>query len=192
MIEIREKGKYAAAILVVSIVIPLVVAFLLFMPEKMDFSGGFSKFLPHVNGFINTLTSGILLTGFVFIKNGQIIQHKRMMSTAFFLGLIFLVSYVFYHASNPSTIYGDSNGNGVLELEEAAGIGPWRYVYLTILVSHILLAIVVVPFVLFAFYYALSARFDMHIKIVRYTLPVWLYVSVTGVVVYLMISPYYK
>jgi putative membrane protein len=192
MIEIREKGKFTTAILVVSIVIPLLVAFLLFMPEKMDFSGRLSKLLPHFNGFLNTLTSGILLIGFVFIKNGRISQHKMMMSSAFILGLIFLVSYVIYHATNPSTIYGDSNGNGVLELEEAAGIGPWRYVYLAILVSHILLAIVVVPFVLFSFYYALSARFDLHKKIVRYTLPVWLYVSVTGVVVYLMISPYYS
>jgi putative membrane protein len=192
MIEARLKGKYTIIILGVSIIIPLVVAILLFMPEKADLSARFTKFLPHFNGFLNTLTSGILLIGFLFIKNGQVIRHKRMMSTAFVLGIVFLVSYIIYHATNPSTIYGDSNGNGVLELEEAAGIGSWRYVYLAILASHILLAIIVVPFVLFSFYYALTTRFDMHKKIVRYTLPVWLYVSVTGVVVYLMISPYYN
>ncbi|MBR9999719.1 MAG: DUF420 domain-containing protein [Cyclobacteriaceae bacterium] len=192
MTEVRLKGKHTVTIMVVSVIIPLVVALLLFMPEKINLSGGWSTFLPHLNGFLNTLTSGILLLGYIFIKNGRVSQHKIMMSSAFVLGTVFLISYITYHATTASTIFGDSNGNGILELQEAAGIGAWRYIYLAILVSHILLAIIVVPFVLFAFYYALTARFDMHRKIVRYTLPVWLYVSVSGVVVYLMISPYYN
>lgn len=186
------KGKHSVTITIVSIVVPLLVALLIFMPEKINFSGSWSRFLPHLNGFLNTLTCGVLLAGFVFIKNGMIKQHKWMMSTAFALGTLFLISYIIYHASNPSAIFGDSNGNGVLELDEASGIGNWRYIYLAILASHILLAIVVVPFVLFSFYYALKGRFEIHKKIVRYTLPIWLYVSVTGVVVYLMISPYYS
>ena len=105
--------------------------------------------------------------------------------------MLFLVSYIIYHATSESTIFGDSNGNGILEMEEADQIGPLRKIYLAILFSHILLAAVVVPFVLFAFYFALTDRFEKHKKTVRFTLPVWLYVSVTGVVVYLMISPYY-
>ena len=186
------KKKHTATILVVSVLVPLLVALLIFMPEKINNSGNWSRFLPHLNGFLNTVTCAVLLIGFIFIKNGMIKQHKMMMTSAFAMGTIFLISYIIYHATNPSAIFGDSNGNGVLELDEASGIGNWRYIYLAILASHILLAIVVVPFVLFSFYYALKGRFEMHRKIVRYTLPVWLYVSVTGVVVYLMISPYYK
>lgn len=189
--EYINKGKYTLTILMVSVIIPLVVAILLFMPEKLYTRGEWTQILPHLNGLINTLTIGILLIGFLFIKSGRIRQHKISMITAFIFGVLFLVSYVTYHATSPSTVYGDLNGNGNLELEEASKIGIWRYIYLIILASHIILAIVVVPFVLFSLYYALASRFDMHKKTVRYTLPVWLYVSITGVIVYLMINPYY-
>jgi putative membrane protein len=187
-----QKGKYTLTILVISVIIPLVVAILLFMPEKFITRGEWIKILPHLNGLINTLTTGILLIGFIFIKSGKIKQHKISMITAFSLGVAFLISYLIYHSTSSSTVFGDSNGNRILELEEASKIGPWRYIYLAILTSHILLAIVVVPFVLFSLYYAFTSRFDLHKKTVRYTLPVWLYVSITGVIVYLMINPYYR
>jgi putative membrane protein len=190
---IRVKGKYTVTILLISVIIPLAVAILILIPGKIDHRGGeWLRILPHLNGLINTLTAGILLIGFIFIKAGKIKQHKISMLTAFSLGILFLISYVIYHSIFPSTLLGDVNGNGILETDESSEIGGLRYIYLTILASHILLALVVVPFVLFSVYYALTARFDMHKKTVRYTLPIWLYVSITGVIVYLMISPYYK
>lgn len=192
MADNQTKSKYTITILVVSVVIPLAVAILLLMPEKINTRGDWIKILPHLNGLINTLTTGVLLIGFIFIKSGRIRPHKISMLTAFSLGVLFLISYLIYHSTSPSTIFGDVNGNGILELDESSKIGGMRYVYLAILASHILLAIVVVPFVLFSIYYALVARFDIHKKTVRYTLPIWLYVSITGVVVYLMISPYYN
>ncbi len=190
--EKSVKGKYTVTILLISVVIPMAVGILLLMPEKINTRGEWVKILPHVNGLINTITTGILLVGFIFIKHGKIKQHKISMLTSFSLGVIFLISYVIYHSTSTSTIFGDINGNGNLEIEESSEIGGLRYIYLVILASHILLAIMVVPFVLFSIYYALTSRFDLHKKTVRYTLPVWLYVSITGVVVYLMISPYYS
>jgi len=192
MAEQRTKSKNTVIILVISVVVPLLVALLIFMPDKINLAGNWLKLLPHLNGLLNTLTCGILIIGYIFIRHGRISQHRLMMSTAFILGSVFLVSYIVYHSTTISAIYGDRNGNGMLDLQESSIIGTWRYIYLAILASHILLAIIVVPFVLFSFYYALSGRFDKHKKIVRYTLPVWLYVSATGVVVYLMISPYYN
>ena len=187
----NEDLKYRIWIILLSVLVPVAVAFLLFMPEKLSIAGDWVGFLPHLNGMINSVTSLILIMGFVFIRYNRIDYHRTAMTSAFLLGALFLVSYVIYHAAAPSTVFGDVNGNGVLEVSEADQIGPMRNIYLAILMSHILLAAIVVPFVLFAFYYALSGRFDKHKKIVRITLPVWLYVSITGVVVYLMISPYY-
>lgn len=192
MSDNKTKGKFTITILVVSVIVPLVVAILLLMPEKINIKGDWIKILPHLNGLINTVTTGVLLIGFIFIKSGKIRSHKISMLTAFSLGILFLISYLIYHSTSVSTVFGDINGNGILELNESSKIGGMRYVYLAILASHILLAIVVVPFVLFSVYYALVSRLEMHKKTVRYTLPIWLYVSITGVVVYLLISPYYN
>lgn len=192
MLSAKKDNTYLKLIWVLSIAIPVVVGFLMYNPAKMSFESGWVSFLPHLNGVLNTTTSIALIAGFTFIKQKKIAYHKACMLVAFTLGSVFLISYVVYHASAPSTIFGDANGNGVLEEVELATLGSLRTVYLFILLSHILFAIVVVPFVLFALYYALSRNFEKHKKIVRYTFPIWLYVSITGVVVYLMISPYYQ
>lgn len=178
-------------ILFFSIFIPLAVALLLFIPGKLTISGNWNLLLPHINGSINAITSLVLLFGFVMIKYQNRAMHKMAMSTAFFLGVLFLISYILYHTTTPSTVFGDLNHDGVLDNEEALKIGSFRLVYLLILLSHILLAIIVVPFVLFAFYFALTEKYDRHRKVVRFTLPIWLYVSISGVVVYLLIRPYY-
>jgi putative membrane protein len=183
--------KIQNIILFLSIFIPLAVAFLLFMPTRLTISGNWNLLLPHINGSINTITSLVLLFGFFMIKKQNRSLHKKAMSTAFFLGVLFLISYILYHSTTPSTVFGDINHDGLLDNEESLLIGSKRLVYLIILLSHILLAIIVVPFVLFAFYFALSEKFDKHKKIVKFTLPIWLYVSVSGVVVYLLIRPYY-
>ncbi|MFT6214420.1 MAG: putative membrane protein [Roseivirga sp.] len=161
---------------VLSIAVPLLVAVLISLPQKLDL-GDWVYTLPHVIGGINTLTSLCLIIAIVAIKSKNIKVHKAFNTTALVLGALFLLCYVTYHASAPSTAFG--------------GEGSIKYVYYFLLISHILLSIGVVPLVLLAFFYAWSGRFEKHKKMVRFTFPIWLYVSVTGVIVYLMISPYY-
>jgi putative membrane protein len=173
----HKSNPWSYLIVALSILIPVVVSVLLFNPEKLQ-AGGWVKWLPHFNGAINTATSMALIAGFLFIKSNKPEYHKMSMLTAFALGTLFLVSYLIYHSSVPSTSYGNT--------------GAVRYLYYFLLLSHILLAVVVVPLVLLALYNAVIKNFVRHKKIVRYAFPVWLYVSVSGVIVYLMISPYYQ
>ncbi len=188
---IEERTGYVWVITVISIVVPLAVALLIFMPARLE-TGDWVKFLPHLNAAINTSTSLLLLLGLYFIKRNKIAYHKAVMLAAFGLGFLFLVSYIVYHASVPSAIFGDADGNGVLSDAESASLGSLRTIYLVTLLSHIGLSIVVVPFVLMALYFGLTNQYDRHRKIVRYGFPIWLFVSVSGVVVYLMISPFYR
>ena len=183
--------NYRIIILFLSMLIPIIVMLLLFMPDKMSLNGNWQLALPHVNGIINTVTAVILVFGFIMIRNKRIEIHKRAMSSAFFLGVLFLVSYLIYHSTSDSTVFGDVNGDGFLDNNEAEQVGSIRMIYLFVLLSHIFLAVIVVPFVLFAFYFALTDKIEKHKKTVRFTLPIWLYVSVSGVLVYLMIKPYY-
>ena len=187
-----NQKSYIKLIWVLSIAIPVVVAILIFAPEKIEGAGDWVYILPHLNATFNSITTIVLLLGLYFIKQKNILAHKSMMSIAFTLGSLFLVSYVIYHSTADSTIYGDLNGNGILdEAEKTDDLMWWRGLYVGILLPHIILAAVVVPFVLFAFYYALTDKIEKHKKIVKWTFPIWLIVSITGVVVYLMISPYY-
>lgn len=172
-----SKSLNKNTIITASILVPLVVAVLLFLPYKAESGGDWVKFLPHVIAIINSTTVFILLMGFYFIKNGQIANHRASMISALILGVIFLICYLIYHASVPSTPYG--------------GQGVRRAIYYFFLISHILLSIVVVPFVLFAFYFAFKGNIIRHKKLVKYAFPIWLYVSVTGVIVYFMIRPFY-
>ncbi len=174
---VEKNTKNEKLLNILSIVIPVAVALLIGIRTKIDL-GTWTKVLPHVIGFLNTTTSLTLIAGFIFIKNRKIAMHRRMMSLSFVQGVLFLVLYILYHVSNPSTSYG---GEGIL-----------RSIYYVLLVSHIVLSIGVVWFVLRAVYFALSGQIAKHKKIVKWTFPLWLYVSVTGVIVYLMISPYYN
>ena len=118
-------------------------------------------------------------------------QHKQMNIMAIILSVVFLVSYVIYHSQAQTYYYGDLNYDTVLSVDEQEAAGILRYVYYFILISHIILSIFVIPLVLFSFQYAISGAIAKHKKIVKYAYPVWLYVSITGVLVYVMISPYY-
>ena len=171
------KNNLVNIITIVSVIIPFAVAVLLFMPSKIELFGDWTYKLPHFNSVINSLTALFLVISFYMIKyKKNVSMHQLFNTMAFILGGIFLVSYIIYHSSVESTRYiGDSKG-----------------IYYFFLISHILLSIVVVPFVLFAFYYSLSDQIKKHKKVVKYTFPIWLYVSVSGVIVYLMISPFYK
>ena len=173
----QEKEKSSMTLInVLSVAIPLVVALLLGIRTKVDL-GNWTKILPHFIGGINALTSVVLLAGLYFIKNKQIENHRKAMTLAFFLGFLFLVCYVTYHLSNPSTSFG--------------GEGFAKYFYFFILISHIVLSLVVLPFVLRAMFFAQTKQFDRHRKTVKFAYPLWLYVSITGVIAYLMISPFY-
>lgn len=160
-----------------ALIIPLAVALLIGIRQKIDL-GAWTKVLPHIIGLLNSTTSITLILGFYFIKKGNIAAHRRLMLISFFQGGLFLILYILYHVSNPSTAFG---GEGIL-----------RPVYYFLLISHIVLSVGVVWFVLKAVYYALSNQIAEHKKVVKWAFPIWLYVSVTGVIVYLMISPYYN
>ncbi len=188
----REK-KLSFTVNVLAIAIPVLVATLLGMnrtDQKLDL-GDWTKFLPHFIGLINTLTSLVLIMALVAIKKGAQLLHKRLIYVAISLGAVFLLTYVTYHLSNTSVMFGDIDHNGALSDSEKTQLGFMRPVYLTLLISHITLSIVVVWFVLQALKYAMLGDFKTHKKAVKIAYPVWLYVSVTGVFVYLLIRDYY-
>lgn len=175
--SISQEKKVYWGIVAVAIAVPVVVAILLFMPSKLNIQSSWVYFLPHLNAVINTAASLALILGLVFIKKRNIEFHRAAITTAMGLGAIFLVSYVVYHASAESTPFG--------------GQGWIRPVYYFILITHIVLAAVALFPILLAFYYGHTDQKAKHRKIVKFAYPIWLYVSVSGVVVYLMISPYY-
>lgn len=176
--QTTEAKKYSLrTINIVSVVIPIVVAILLGIRSKPDF-GSWTKILPHLNAIINSLTALLLIIGLVIVKKGDKQSHRVIMTTAFVLGGLFLVFYVLYHLTNPSTSFG--------------GEGYIRYFYYFVLISHILLSLIVLPLVLRAFYFAAFQHdYVRHKQVVQYAYPIWLYVSVSGVIAYLLISPYY-
>ena len=169
-----QKNKFTPYIWLISIVIPVVVAilFTVRIPNVASLS-----FLPPIYATVNGITTVILLLALKAIKSKNINLHKNLMKTAIALSLAFLLMYVAYHMTSDSTPYG--------------GEGFIRYVYFFILISHIILSIGIIPMVLFTYVRAFTKQFKDHKKIARYTFPIWLYVAVTGVIVYFMISPYY-
>lgn len=169
--------KYKVLAAVLGIVVPVAVAVLYYFPEVFRIEGAQVKALPAVNAVLNSLTALLLMAGYYFIRRKDVAKHRAMMGSAFLMGSLFLVSYVAYHSQVTSTKFG---GEGLI-----------RSVYYFILITHILLAAVTVALVLFTLYFALTEQFQKHRRIARWTYPIWLYVSVTGVIVYFMISPYY-
>lgn len=166
--------KYRLWIWGVSVVIPIVVAilFTIKIPDVAPLS-----FLPPIYATINGITALLLIVAYFAIKRKNIVLHEQLMKTAIGLSLIFLVMYVAYHMTSDPTPYG--------------GEGFVKYLYYFILISHILLSIGIIPMVLITYVRALSNLFFEHKKIARYTFPIWLYIAITGVIVYLMIAPYY-
>jgi putative membrane protein len=170
--------KYNKLIVLVSILIPVVVAILFGVKLKdLGYNVEPLSFLPPIYATINGITAVVLVCAVLAIKKGNRLLHERLMTFAIVLSLAFLVMYVAYHMTSDSTKFG---GEGIL-----------RLVYFFLLISHILLSIAVIPLVLISYVRALAAKFDQHKKIAKITFPIWLYVAVTGVIVYLMIAPYY-
>lgn len=169
--EVKSE-PYRKLIIAVSIIIPLAVAALF----AIKIPGYDLSFLPPIYATINGLTAVLLVAAVIAIKNGKRSIHERIMKICIFLSVCFLVMYVAYHMTSETTHFG---GTGVI-----------RYVYLFILATHIILSVVIIPMVLFSYVRAISGDFVRHKKLSKVTFPLWLYVAVTGVIVYLMISPY--
>ena len=144
------------------------------------------------NALINATVAVLLLAGLYFVKQRNYELHKKIMILAMILSVLFLVSYICHHLFAGETLYGDTDGIKGLSEAERVAAGGSRIIYLLILITHIPLAGLALPFILFAAYRAMIGEYDKHKKIVRIIWPVWFYVAITGVIVYLMISPYYS
>jgi len=182
---------YLLLIGVLSVAIPVVVAVLLYLPQTGKLGDLNVSFLPHLNAVLNSATALCLIMGYYMMKQKQYHVHRAMMLAAFALSSMFLISYVLYHFQAPSTRFGDTDGNGILSDAEKLVAGSLRMVYFGLLILHIFFAAIIVPFVLTSIYFGITKQFEKHKKVSRFTFPMWLFVAVSGVVVYFMISPYY-
>ncbi len=185
--EVNLEKKYKPHVIIASIVVPILVASLF----GIKIEGFDTSFLPPIYASINGLTAIVLVTAVVFIKQGKRETHRKLMTTAMILSLLFLAGYVTYHITSDTTMYGDINHNGELDVMETAAVGASSMIYYIILISHITLSVVVIPFVLFTYLKGLADNRPSHRKLARITFPIWLYVAISGVVVYLMIAPYF-
>ena len=168
-----ENNKYGVWIKIISVAIPVLVAIL--FGVRVDYE--LPIFLPPIYSSLNALTAVLLVLALLAIKSKKIKLHQRLMQTCIALSLVFLVMYIAYHMTTDPTTFG--------------GEGYVKSIYFFILISHILLSIALIPLVLISYVRAFQEEFPAHRKISKITFPIWLYVAVTGVVVYLMISPYY-
>ena len=192
-LEIKEgRDKfYLRLIATISVIVFLLVLVLSQLP-KAETVPPFVKYLPVLNAFLNGTCTIILLISFYFIRRKKIEIHKRLNISAVILSTIFLLSYVLFHSFGVETRYGDLDHNGVVDATEIALAGNMRLAYFGILITHIILAAIVLPLVLLSLYRGLTNQVKLHRKIVRWSFPVWLYVTISGVIVYMMISPYYN
>lgn len=186
----RNDRKARIVIWTVSIIVFAAVALLAEVKLNLHLS-----FNPHIfakaNAIINSIVAVLLVAALLAVKSGKFILHKRIMLVAIFLSLLFLISYICHHLLSGDTKYGDINHDGILSADEKSLAGSMRYVYYFILLTHIPLAGIILPFILFTAYRALTADYAKHMRLARITWPIWFYVAITGVIVYIMISPYY-
>lgn len=175
---LTKTDKIAVPVIIaLSIAVPLIVLILMYLPERLNFLGTQAGTFPFFHAVLNGSTAILLMLGYFFMRIREYKLHRNTMITAFFLSAVFLVSYVISKISNDPTPYG---GEGVL-----------RYLYFFILITHIILSAIIVPLVLFTMYRGLTAEYDKHARIARWTFPIWLYVAITGVLVYIFMMPYY-
>ena len=187
----KNDRKAKALIWIVSVVVFIAIAFL--SQTKLNVHLGFE---PHVfatvNAIINSTVAILLLLALWAVKNKKFILHKKLMLAAILLSVLFLISYVAHHLLSGETKFGDLNHDGILSADEKFLAGDKRYFYYALLITHIPLAAIILPFILFTAYRSLSGDYLRHKKLARITWPIWLYVAVSGVVIYWMISPYYS
>ena len=186
--NVALEKKLNVAAYVISVVVLLLVG--LMRRVKIDLGIDFS-FLPPVHSTLNALTAVSLLVALYFIKNKQVENHRRAIYAAMICSALFLLCYVLYHFTTPEIKYGDLDHNGLLSPEELAAVAGSRGTYLGVLLTHIVLAAVILPFILLTFNRAYTNQFDRHKRMARWVYPLWLYVAITGPICYLMLKPYY-
>ena len=190
---VLKKDDRQARILIwlVSIIVFIGIAFL--SGAKLNIPISFD---PHIfaafNAVINSIVAILLVLALIAVKSKKYVLHKRIMLTAIILSVLFLISYVCHHLLSGETKFGDLNHDGIVSVDEKTVAGSLRYVYYFILLTHIPLAGIILPFILFTAYRALSGDYQKHKKLARITWPIWFYVAISGVAVYLLISPYYN
>jgi len=186
----KDDRKARIFIWAVSILIFMGIAFL--SGAKLNIPINFD---PHIfaafNAVINSIVAILLVLALISVKSKRYVLHKRIMLAAIILSVLFLISYVCHHLLSSETKFGDLNHDGIVSLDEKSLAGSLRYVYYFILLTHIPLAGIILPFILFTAYRALSGEYEKHKKLARITWPIWFYVAISGVAVYLLISPYY-
>ena len=187
----KNDRKAATVIILASVIVFAAVSVVARKTLKVNLG-----FDPHLfakaNAIINSFVTILLAGGLIAAKSKRFFLHKRIMLTSIGLSILFLVSYICHHLFVGEARFGDVNHDGVLSAAEKANAGSVRIIYYLILGTHIPLAGIVLPFVLLTAYRALTGEFERHKKLVRITWPLWLYVAITGVIVYIMISPYYS
>ena len=188
-----EKNDSKAKVLIWTVSIIVFVAVVILSKVKLVLDLPFNVHVfATVNAVINSMVAVLLVAGLITAKSKNYATHKKIMLSAIVLSVLFLVSYICHHLLAGETKYGDLNHDGVLSMNETAMAGSSRIFYYILLLTHIPLAAIILPFILFTAYRALTDEYDKHRKLVRITWPVWFFVAVSGVVVYLMISPYYN
>lgn len=188
MLQEAKIKRARTAIIIASLAIPLVVVILF----GVKIPGVDLTFLPPIYAGINGLTAILLIAALIAIKQKNRKLHETFIKTCMVLSLLFLASYVAYHMTSDSTVFGDVDGSGKRDEAEEIAVGASLFIYQFILLSHILLSVVIIPIVLFTYLFAWQGNFERHKKWTRFAWPMWFYVAVTGVIVYLMISPYYS
>ena len=188
---VKNDSKAKILIWTVSIIVFVAVVILSKVKLLLDLPFNVHVFAT-INAVINSMVAILLVAGLVTAKSKNYAVHKKIMLSAIVLSVLFLVSYICHHLLAGETKYGDLNHDGVLSVSETAMAGGTRIFYYILLLTHIPLAAIILPFILFTAYRALTGEYEKHRKLVRITWPVWFFVAVSGVVVYLMISPYYN
>lgn len=185
-LQLAKKLNIAAWIVTVAVIALVTLMRYVDLPVNVDL-----WFLPPFHATLNALTAVVLVVGLYFIKQKDMQKHQKAMFTALALSALFLLSYVAYHFTAPPTLYGDANHDGILDAAEKAAVGGMRTFYLVLLLTHIALAAISFPFILFTFIRAYTGQFERHKKMSKWVWPVWFYVAVTGPVCYFMLMPYY-
>jgi putative membrane protein len=187
-----KKNDKKASGLIITFSVIVFSAVVLLSKVKVDVELGFDvHFFALINAMVNSWVAVLLILALLAVKKKKYETHKKLMLIAMSLSILFLISYICHHLFAGDTKYGDINHDGIVSSVEKAGAGTLRIIYFIILATHIPLAGLILPFILFTAYRALIGEYTEHKKLARITWPVWFYVAVTGVIVYVLISPYY-
>ena len=187
-----KKNDKKARIIILTVSFVVFAAVVTLSKLKIDFNPGFNVHLfAMANAIINSIVCVLLIAGLIVVKQKRYLLHKKIMLAAIGLSVLFLLSYMAHHLLAGETKFGDINHDGIISIDEKRLAGNLRMIYYFFLITHIPLAAIVLPFILFTAYRALTGDYAAHKKLTRITWPVWFYVAVTGVIVYIMIQPYY-